>query len=507
MSTEVEVPEELDPKVTVQDLHPQYQYIELTPYQFVGSYNLKKDGICDNILQFEIPADNVMNLAKSFITCNVKIDHPRFLDNVNDDWLKIANLIQTVTPDNETTAAVLNHTRYSLDLLSYNIAYLRVYTSNGVNLFYVQDTAYSDYVDFIRPFERKKDDISATQFDNQFFDGGTYYDPLSSKQLYRFGGMGDLVQFRPYYTMDGCFSTDQAKADMSVTYTMVIKFSELYNSILSTKTDMYFGEKLKIDIKFGPIDKMACGEIHWIPMREVRDLVNIYERDEFFLDYDVNAITITNPILHMCYNQDAACNENTINYCLSNDINIADFHVITMAWPMYTDTNFIYQFNLNASFGPYLKYILVRCLPSKYKTWFDSDARYAITNTKSMWKINDWALTPDYVKWDNWEKWYEYEDYWKDSWFIWYTDHNFRNHPFDLLNFGSKNLVDLQAKDGKSLEKEIKFTYNMNTPQFTETGTDSAKWNTYGMSQKIFYFYVITGRVLKINKTGVEAIL
>lgn len=491
---EVTIPEELAPSETVSALHPQYQYIELSPYEYINHIPLKTNQNSTDLLTFEIPANNVMNLAKCFISCDVELTSKSYSNTPTD-------AISTKSASFGATGTYATTSTMSLDLFSYNIAYLRVYTLGGQNLFYIADNTYNDYIDFIRPLVRKKDDVYCSNFKNLFYDGATNYEPFYDSNTDARTSYANNKKFIPYHKdlFDTCSSH-------TVKYTMLIKFSELYNSILAHDIDIFFGEKIKIDIKFGPIENMACTTFH--PITSTSTVMDSIGYKSIYTDpRGITAINISNFKLHMCYNQDAECNENTINYCLSDPINIADFHCITYNWNNNNQNYFDYQFNLNNAYGPYLKYILLDLRGTDSHSIFDKHF-YSIANCSSLWKINDWALTPDYIKWDNWEKVYDYQDMFYDTWYLHYTN-GFEDQPFELLSFNDYSLADLSNKDGKSLEKEVKFTYYIKNPDFVQPTTESekTKYTNAGKGVKVFKFYILTGRVLKINKTGVESVM
>lgn len=196
---------------------------------------------------------------------------------------------------------------------------------------------------------------------------------------------------------------------------------------------------------------------------------------------------------YCCYNKDATCNANTRQYCLSKPIDFNDFHCKKVV--MNDQRDFNYSFTINSSIGPYVRFIIYRA--------YDSDGELLEMNkdTQTRWYLNDFIVNADYEKMTYYDGYNQVYPFVKGSWYDYYLDSDFKTKYFDILNFGSYNLVDQNSRSGRPLASDTKIGYEISSSSFVKKdGETVAKSITH-------CFYIITGRMVTINNSGLVNIV
>lgn len=428
-------------------LVPLYQSCRLTPNENIPPINPTNLGATRSVT-FELAPDNCMNFSKFLLEYDISYKPTDDVGGGEED--------EDENPDQ----------RYLCTYNTFNIAYLRVYNTSGMNLLLLDDT-YNHYRDLMTLLVRKTRNIKRQKY---YFDGVM----LSSEQ--------DNVA-------DNVFVEGNEPRVIHVK----IPFQELWNTLLSCKTDLFFGEKIFITIKWGLLSNFGC-YAHGLERDENSQML-IAGNTKPFVTEDV---TISNIYLNAVYNQDTSCNENTCNYCLKHAIDLNDFHCITYT-QQYTGANYNinYQFSLNSSLGPYVKYILYYAYeqgnnrPIHYGVpWNDNEGK----DCYYRWCINDYPYTINFVNPNNYENYQTLSSILEDSWYDRFVDVDWPNKFIDILKFSDADLVNVTNRVGRSLDTEIKISFEGKNP------------NWVGKTI-IHRFYVITGRAVKINSSGIETIV
>lgn len=252
-------------------------------------------------------------------------------------------------------------------------------------------------------------------------------------------------------------------------------FNHFYNTILAYQNDIFFGESILIQFTWGGFSNMfSCASAG-------------------FLDH-IATVVVTDPKLYVCYNKDPTCNKNTINYVTHNPIDFTDFNIVRETKNKSTTSErFNYNFTINSSIGPYLKYIIYRAYESDGKTpiiFNDNTDRF-------RWMINDFVYTPDYLYVKNYESYQQMYHLVKGSFYDKCNTAAYYQKFFEILNFTSGQLNELKMRAGRPLSTDIKVTMDAYCKNFT------------GNNGGVVYhrFFVITGKMLYINEKGVEKVV
>lgn len=508
------IPENQDHSLEKPILIPQYQYVKLAPTNYLPKLPAK-DKDSTQTVTFEIPGDNVINFANTYLEYDVTLTGKWHND--------LDNLPQEFHQNYSDTSKTLT-TEYGIEEVNlklaptFNIAQVRVYNQNGVNLFLADDT-YNTYIDLIRKIVNRKEDQHNTS--EGYYDGyhfrwddeekkyisdcmiNTYDYNYFDKWLTDAGYSGPFTIHQKYKSATKQMTKDiPINTTFSYTFRVKLFFKELYNSILSLKSDIWFGEKIKIDIKFGIKDKFGCIEnIYALNNEEKYDHCDEGFEIEPLRYHKLESVELNKFFLYACYNQDSACNENTINYCLNNEIHINDFHCARHTTNVLTtQDHYVYQFNANSAYGSYLKFIIYRNWYNKQSehTEFDEDISCFWHGAKFRWMLNDFPMTVDYLDCENYDSYERLRPILQGSIYDLNSEKNFMSDFFDIINFGNEKLDDQQVVCGKPLDNEYKFTFDAYNPKWKQMKDGQLLINDY---------YIITGRMLKIGKMGIEAVI
>lgn len=263
------------------------------------------------------------------------------------------------------------------------------------------------------------------------------------------------------------------------------RFSDIYNTILAQKNDIYFGEVIYIQFTFAPI-------INWLI--HYNETSNPSMKDVWQSSV---AMKIVNPRLYVCYNKDPTCNANTINYTTHHPIDFTDFNIVQITKdPIDGSSTFNYNFSINSSIGSYVKFILYRAyyngMHNRLPVSFNDE------NDRLRWQINDFVYTPDYLYPAKYQTWEYMRNIIQNTLYEKCNSTAFADQFFDVLNFSSDRLTELKLRAGKDLASDLKITL------------DCANRNFDGKTQKntIHHkFYIITGKQLIIGPRGVEKVI
>lgn len=251
-------------------------------------------------------------------------------------------------------------------------------------------------------------------------------------------------------------------------------FNHFYNTILAYQNDIFFGESILIQFTWGGFSNMfTCATANFL---------------------DDLSVVVTDPKLYVCYNKDPTCNKNTINYVTHNPIDFTDFNIVRETKNKTATSNrFNYNFTINSSIGPYLKYIIYRPYEADGKT----PIIFANDTDRFRWMINDFVYTPDYLYIKNYESYQQIYHLVKGSFYDKCNVAAYYKKFFEILNFTSGPLNELKMRAGRPLSTDIKITMDAYCNNFT----DGAGGTVYHR------FFVITGKMLYINEKGVEKVV
>lgn len=181
-------------------LVPLYQTCRLTPNENIPTIQPTGLGTTRSVT-FELAPDNCMNFSKFLLEYDI-----------------------TYKKSGSKHLCLYN---------TFNIAFLKVYNTAGVNLLLLDDS-YNHYRDLMTLLCRKTRNIKRQKY---CFDGYA----LHSEQQ----------------TIEGRDITITSPSTAYVEH-VKIPFEELWNTLLSCKTDLFFGEKIYIQIKWGLVSGFGC---------------------------------------------------------------------------------------------------------------------------------------------------------------------------------------------------------------------------------------------------------
>lgn len=503
-NVQVTIPETQVHATQTPALKPFYQEVKITPINNVNEIAIS-DTVSSSTITFDIPGENVINFYDSYMVYDMDLPTYTIAD---DDYQLLYHRERPHLPETYHGYPLQGEDQNEMYRPcgarcalrnSFGIHSIRVYNSNGINLFYV-DENYSDYIDFMRILTRSQ--TNEINNDHKYFDGcEVVYDQLLRKNV-----VSDYINpAAPAEANEEEVFIDDLKWYDRKSRTVKVKlyFRELFNSILSLKSDIRFFEKIKIDIKFNTIRHFAYG---YIDMMAIAGDVHNLGEDGELVEYPVHVkivdpnakitgLRLRNFCIMACYNQDIACNENTINYICSHEIDINDFHVNSVNITNSASSHVNYQFQINSSYGPYLKFILYRNLN------IYGEPYYWAENSNFRWFINDFPWTVDYVRVNP-----EYESFQKlikrlkNCYYNNNRREEFVENFFELLDFSNESLINMASRSGRPLDEEVKLTLEAN----------NQTWANLEVNKDLnigHRFYIVTGRLLKINRQGVEAVI
>lgn len=493
MSGEIEtVPENQERIVEKPILIPQYQHVKLSPINYTEALRIT-DNNPTNSLEFEIPGDNVINLANSYLEYKIQME-TGFAQN---------DFTMNIPPAQLDNQGVMRQCSWSLETLTtelystFGISYIRVYNANGVNLFEAHDP-YNGYIDFCRLLNRKHTEENDMHNRNHaYFDGVWSHqtdagETMVGKKTIRVASntmgynMPPGAVFVPLININRAFTVESE-------FKVKLYFKELLNSILSIPQDIWFGEKIKIEIKFGQLGMFGRQELYVSLDNTHLFIQNPQAITNGTSSFNIKRMAVVHPKLYACYNQDPSCNENTINYILTHPLYINTFycHQITVN-ERYGSADYNYQFNVNSANGSYLRFILYRC------TYRNPSEAYPFNRAgaKFRWLINDYPNSFDFYDVYNYDNYEKLRPYIKNSYLDCFTDGTFLTHFFEILNFGNEKIFEQNVVAGKPLNDETKITFECTNP----------RWNN-NPDLYLHLFYIISGRLLKIGRNGIESIM
>lgn len=498
---QVTVPESQVHVTETPALKPFYQELKITPINNVTEIVISENN-ASTLISFDIPGENVVNFYDSYLTYDMTL--PKYeistvdYANLEEKKLKFPQIYHgNVLVDQASNYEMQQGIHYYYEPTgvkcalrnSFGIDSIKVYNSNGVNLFYV-DKNYNDYIDFMRMLARSE--TTEINNDKQYFDGcELFWDP----DLHRYV-VEDLSSFDSSNNPVNNVFKNEVKWYNGIDKVKVkLYFKELFNSILSTRSDLRFFEKIKIDIKFGTIKQFAYGFIDCVG--EYTNPLTGYIDHPHQKIIDPNSklsnMKLSNFNMMLACNQDYACNENTINYLCTHEIDINDFHVNSTYIQACNTEHMNYQFNINASMGPYLKFVLYRNLDELGNPFYWDEG------SNMRWYVNDFPWSLDYIRVNpQYESFQKLIKRIKNSYYNNNRREYFTENFFELLDFSNESLINMSSRSGRALNEELKLTLEANN--FT--------WYRLDSGTNIGHrFYIITGRLLKLNEHGIEAVI
>lgn len=109
--------------------------------------------------------------------------------------------------------------------------------------------------------------------------------------------------------------------------------------------------------------------------------------------------------------------------------------------------------------------------------------------------INDYPYTINYVNPNNYENYQTLSAaILQDSWYDRFVNRDWPDKFIDILKFSDSDLANQSNRVGRSLDTAIKISFEGRNPNWTGKTI-------------VHRFYVITGRALKINSSGVETVV
>lgn len=269
--------------------------------------------------------------------------------------------------------------------------------------------------------------------------------------------------------------TNFGKVKATKTLLCRFHFNHFYNTILAYQNDIFFGESILVQFAWGAYKKMFSSTAAAY-LQSIKD------------------VKILDPKLWVCYNKDPTCNKNTIDYVTHNPIDFTDFNIVQESKDKTaTSERFNYNFTINSSIGPYLKYIIYRA--------YDSDNKkvlhFSHSTDRFRWMINDFVYTPDYLYVKNYESYQQIYHLVKGSFFDKCNILPYQDKFFEILNFTSGALNELKMRAGRPLATDIKVTLDAYAQNFVDVNGGTVYHR----------FFVITGKMLYINEKGVEKVV
>lgn len=495
MSTVTSIPQSQVHNTIVPAYVPDYNHISISPNQTRDVITLNTNTSTDTIT-FELSPEACMNLSKSYLDFTIEIEpgisSVDASDTDTNPW--------TLDPPIEA-ALDIGHDLYDCLLLrnTMNINTLKVYNKTGTLLCDL-DSSYNEYRDLMQMIAQKyPQDFKGERYYKDVFDGMYVTSNLNEtpivmpQQLYLYGS--EDMRKKELMGSDNCYIKKVAGKDWLYTKKYCrFHLGDLYNTILSNKSDIYFGESIYIQISFGSI-------INWLMSVKKTTEDDAYEEWHHITEYDgrwLNYVkmSIHNPKLYVAYNKSTDCNMNTIKYCTHHGIDFTDFNVVQVTKdPIRGDQTFNYNFTINSSIGPYVKFILYRAYVN------DANNRSIVSFTKPddriRWQINDFVCTPDYLYVSKYQTWEYIYPIIRGSFFD-ISEYNYISDFFDILNFSTDSLTELKTRVGRDLSKDLKISY------------DVKNWNfDFDHYEKTIHhkFYIITGKMLILSARGVEKVV
>lgn len=435
----------------IQVFDPKQQWIRITPNQTRDVITLSETN-SSNTVTFELSPDNCVNLSQSYLEWE-----QRFY------WDKKEQV-------SENLKVFLFNT--------FNLSTIRVYNITG-SLICDLDFQYNDYRDI------------AAQIAKKVILDDTYFDPKSKL----FTGIhkewdDTLKRWKIAKRMIDVPTSDAPTKDIPMQdqkniYKVRMVLGELYNTILSLSNDMFFGEKIFIQFTFGQRSKSCFAtKQNGTEFFSIQPHVDLYNLE-----------------LYACYNTDADCNSNTINWVYRHPIDFNDFNIVQTTVTNSTSTShFQYNFTIDSSIGPYVKYILYTAVDDNglSVSFGDKDCRF-------RWLLNDFVYTPDFLMVANQDSYYQMQKILATTYFDQYNTTPFPDKFIEILKFtADNNLTNIKSRGGRPLDSQLKITFDCYNPKF---GPNQKSQNGSIINSVTHRFYIITGRILEIGMRGIQRVV
>lgn len=207
----ITMPEEQIQQTEAPALVPFYQFVKVSPINNITQIIIN-DNTSTQVLTFEIPGENVVNLSKCYL------DYTLSEFKFNNKNVPAGNAYDV--------DYIMNNT--------FGLSSIRVYNTNGVNLFYVDET-YNDYIDIMRRICRKTNEIYNN--DDTYFDGyKRKWSTTRNKYVTDFNHR--MEEYATKVVWDEVKNNDYDLYTNQHTLKIKLFFNELFNSILCLKTDI-----------------------------------------------------------------------------------------------------------------------------------------------------------------------------------------------------------------------------------------------------------------------------
>lgn len=475
------IPKEQKHGVETPVMLPFYQYVKLSPMGNVTPFQLNNNNYSDEI-RWELSGDNIINLAKSYIQYDIVVNTTVIPANTPN-----ANVANGFT-GNPNAIAVQTYPNVLTGIKEgFGLASFRICNQTGTDLVRLDDS-YEPYRIFMDEIVRKRPD---QYYNDNFYDGIqlAWNNNVKDKEI-----VSEYSKYPDYLVNHigggnaGEYVLDNFQHNV---IHVKIPLGRFYNTFAAMKSDLFFAERMYICIRFQTLNNF--GVLRSYCHKEIYDNAGNVVPDHFFDTAAQNEVfTLENFKFYAYYNKDSQCNNNTKNFCLSKPIQFNDFrcHQVTCTSPT---GKFNYSFTLNSSNGPFLRFIIYRQYDLTNNRWCEIPM-----TSQFRWMINDFVHQPDYANMQYDDSYMMVQDYFKDSWFDVFRQHQRFNHKFfEILNFGSRDLDNIKNQAGRPLATDLKITFDF------DCGGDAA-WPRLNISHR---FYIITGRLCTINGSGIVSVV
>lgn len=388
----------------IQVFKPEQHWIRITPNQTRDVITLQ-EGVSSNTVTFELSPDNCINLAQSYVEWDQKVY-----------WEKESDVTD------EATVVLFN---------TFNLSTIRVYNITG-SLICDLDFQYNDYRDLAAQLAKK------VIVDDNYFDissklfTGIHKEWNGTEGRYEIRNRTFAVNANQAPTKDKPIDKDSRDIPHPNICKVRMALGELYNTILSLSNDMFFGEKIFIQFTFGPRNKTCmCVKGNYVPETQVDFTLKQPHVDLYNLE------------LYACYNTDPDCNANTLNWVYRHPIDFNDFNIVQTTVTNSTATeHFQYNFTIDSSIGPYVKYILYTAVDDNgFTIPFDSPT------ARFRWLLNDFVYSPDFLYVANQDSYYQMQKMLTSTYFDQYNILAFPKKFIEILKFtADNNLTNIKSR-------------------------------------------------------------